>query len=100
MAQTCFPNDGLDGGTGHEVVDVEYIIFGTKVPSGVGDQTINIANLKTLGDQQAKLLQTALGLGGSGGGTTPPPTKSDKCQSDDDCESFRCLSLLAWYRQI
>ncbi|KZV87960.1 hypothetical protein EXIGLDRAFT_837880 [Exidia glandulosa HHB12029] len=85
MAQTCFPNDGLDGGTGHEVVDVEYVIFGTKVPSGVGDQTINIATLKTLGDQQAKLLQTALGLGGSGGGTTPPPTKSDKCQSDDDC---------------
>ncbi|KZV84826.1 hypothetical protein EXIGLDRAFT_595406, partial [Exidia glandulosa HHB12029] len=62
LAQTCFPNDGLDGGRGHDQVDVTYIVWGTQIPSGVGDQTINIPALKQLGDQQARLLQSALGL--------------------------------------
>ncbi|EJD35897.1 hypothetical protein AURDEDRAFT_74830 [Auricularia subglabra TFB-10046 SS5] len=86
LAQTCFPNDHLDGGKGHEPVDVEYIIFGTQVPSGVGDETIDISALKKLGDQQATLLQAALlssgGNGGSGGGGGGG---GDQCQTDDDC---------------
>jgi hypothetical protein len=35
-------------------------MFGNQVPAGVGDQTINIGNLKTLGDAQAKKLVAAL----------------------------------------
>jgi len=62
MAQTCFPDDGLDGGTGHSTLDVLYIIFGDQVPDGVGEETIDINALKTLGDQQAKKLAAALGV--------------------------------------
>ncbi|KAJ7143731.1 hypothetical protein C8R44DRAFT_565256, partial [Mycena epipterygia] len=62
LAQTCFPNDGISGNVGHDQPDVAYIMFGEQVPSGVGDTTIDIAALKTLGDQQVKLLQTALNI--------------------------------------
>jgi len=76
MAQTCFPGDGLDGGTGHVPLDVVYICFPTEVPSGVGDVTIDIGALKTLGDQQVTLLQQALGLGSAG--SSPAPSSSTK----------------------
>jgi len=62
MAQTCFPNEGLDGGKGHSRADVLYVLFGNQVPDGVGDKTIDIKTLKALGDQQAKKLAKALGL--------------------------------------
>jgi chitosanase len=82
LAQTCFPNDGLNGGIGHDGIDVlckslgrrEYlsartlmqwftdIVFGNEVPSGVGDETINISALKSLGDTAAKKLAAALGV--------------------------------------
>ncbi|KAJ6629352.1 fungal chitosanase of glycosyl hydrolase group 75-domain-containing protein [Mycena sp. CBHHK59/15] len=64
LAQTCFPNAGIDGNVGHDQPDVAYIVFGEQVPSGVGVTTIDIAALKTLGDQQVKLLQTALNIDG------------------------------------
>jgi len=60
MAQTCFPNDRLDGGTGHTRADVLYILFGNQVPAGVGKQTIDLQALKTLGDKQVKKLVKAL----------------------------------------
>jgi len=75
LAQTCFPNDNISGNNGHGPVDVLYIVFGPKVPDGVGKETIDIASLKTLGDEQAKLLQTALkidGSSGSGSGSSEP----------------------------
>jgi chitosanase len=81
MAQTCFPNEGLDGGTGHNTVDVlcepfvmlllqqlttfgtfPDVVFGQQVPSGVGQHTIDIAALKALGDKETKKLATALGV--------------------------------------
>jgi chitosanase len=82
MAQTCFPNEGLDGGKGHAPIDVLCkllatlrfihllkkivlaidVLFGNQVPSGVGDMTIDIAALKTLGDEQATKLAQALGV--------------------------------------
>jgi len=71
LAQACFPNDKISGDNGHVQVDVLYIVFGSKVPEGVGKETINIENLKTLGDEQAKLLQTALQLDGSSGSGDP-----------------------------
>jgi chitosanase len=85
MGQTCFPNAGIDGGTGHDQADVGCksahplasqqmstffvdrhssidIIFGTQVPSGVGDETIDISALKQLGDAQAQNLIKTLGI--------------------------------------
>jgi chitosanase len=38
------------------------IVFGNEVPSGVGDETINISALKSLGDTAAKKLAAALGV--------------------------------------
>lgn len=55
------------------------IVFGSKVPDGVEKNSIDIGKLKTLGDEQAKLLADALKAGGSGSGTTsetPKPSKS------------------------
>ncbi|KAJ6629351.1 fungal chitosanase of glycosyl hydrolase group 75-domain-containing protein [Mycena sp. CBHHK59/15] len=63
LAQACFPNDNINGDNGHAPPDVAYIVFGNEVPSGVGWSTIDIVALKTLGDQQAGMLQSALGLG-------------------------------------
>lgn len=83
MAQTCFPNEALDGGKGHSTTNVLCkslarlgvplllesdavlsidVLFGNQVPDGVGDKTIDIKTLKALGDQQAKKLAKALGL--------------------------------------
>ncbi|KAJ7660104.1 fungal chitosanase of glycosyl hydrolase group 75-domain-containing protein [Mycena polygramma] len=62
MGRTCFPGTTIDGAHGHSEIDVAYIVFGTKVPSGVGDKTIDIGALKSLGDAQVKALQTALGI--------------------------------------
>ncbi|KAJ7314336.1 fungal chitosanase of glycosyl hydrolase group 75-domain-containing protein [Mycena albidolilacea] len=62
LAQTCFPNDGLNGNNGHEPLDVLYIVFGTAVAPGVKDETIDIDGLKAVGDEQVGLLQAALQL--------------------------------------
>ncbi|EEB94498.1 hypothetical protein MPER_06677, partial [Moniliophthora perniciosa FA553] len=62
LARTCFPQDNLDGNRGHEARDVAYIIFGNQVPGGVRDQTIDINALKTLGDQQLRMLTRKLGI--------------------------------------
>ncbi|KAJ7741764.1 fungal chitosanase of glycosyl hydrolase group 75-domain-containing protein [Mycena maculata] len=62
VGQTCFPNATINGAQGHDAADVAYIVFGEQVPSGVGNNTIDIAALKTLGDTQVKSLQSALGL--------------------------------------
>jgi chitosanase len=43
-------------------VSLVDILFGHKVPSGVGDKTINIGALKRLGDQEATKLMRALGV--------------------------------------
>ncbi|KAJ7223343.1 fungal chitosanase of glycosyl hydrolase group 75-domain-containing protein [Mycena pura] len=69
MGQTCFPNDSIDGSQGHNTADVAYIVFGSQVPDGVENSSIDIGALKTLGDAQVKLLQDALGITGSGTAT-------------------------------
>ncbi|KAJ7769200.1 hypothetical protein DFH07DRAFT_954438 [Mycena maculata] len=43
LGQACFPNDKISGNNGHTAPDVAYIV-------------------SALGDQQAALLQSALGL--------------------------------------
>ncbi|KAJ7769201.1 fungal chitosanase of glycosyl hydrolase group 75-domain-containing protein [Mycena maculata] len=62
VGQTCFPNTNIDGENGHAEDDVAYIVFGSVVPPGIQKNTIDIPALKALGDEQMKLLQTALGL--------------------------------------
>ncbi|KAJ6494060.1 fungal chitosanase of glycosyl hydrolase group 75-domain-containing protein [Mycena vitilis] len=79
LGQACFPDDKITGNNGHAQPDVAYIIFGNQVPSGVGQSTIDIAALKTLGDKQVKLLQQALGLGGA--------SDSSKGAGDEQSES-------------
>ncbi|KAJ6629350.1 fungal chitosanase of glycosyl hydrolase group 75-domain-containing protein [Mycena sp. CBHHK59/15] len=61
IGQSCF-GPIINGGNGHPEVDVVYIVFGSQVPSGVEKSSIDIPALKSLGDAQVKLLQTALGL--------------------------------------
>ncbi|KAK0430804.1 fungal chitosanase of glycosyl hydrolase group 75-domain-containing protein [Armillaria borealis] len=73
LAQACFPDENLGGDNGHTPLDVLYIIFGSKVPSGVGKEKIDIDALKTLGDEQVQLLATALGGSGSDNSTITNP---------------------------
>ncbi|TFY70230.1 hypothetical protein EVG20_g2778 [Dentipellis fragilis] len=70
LAQSCFPNDKLSGDNGHTPLDVLYVVFGSQVPIGVGKTTIDVAALKTLGDEQTALLAKA--LGGNGAAARPP----------------------------
>ncbi|KAK0227820.1 fungal chitosanase of glycosyl hydrolase group 75-domain-containing protein [Armillaria fumosa] len=54
LANMCFPKDGLNRGKakcnsmheGHEPLDVLYIVFPTKFPSGVGKNAIDIDTLR------------------------------------------------------
>ncbi|KAJ7769169.1 fungal chitosanase of glycosyl hydrolase group 75-domain-containing protein [Mycena maculata] len=62
LGRACFPNDNISGDNGHGPADVTYIVFGKEVPTGVGNHTIDIAALKTLGDQQVQLLVQDLKL--------------------------------------
>ncbi|KAJ7621017.1 fungal chitosanase of glycosyl hydrolase group 75-domain-containing protein [Roridomyces roridus] len=62
IGQTCFPEDNISGSNGHAENDIAYIVFGTQVPSGVEENTIDISALKALGDSQVNLLQAALQL--------------------------------------
>ncbi|PBK70246.1 hypothetical protein ARMSODRAFT_974720 [Armillaria solidipes] len=76
LAQACFPDENLDGDNGHTPLDVLFrvdIIFGSKVPSGVGKEKIDIGALKTLGDEQVQLLATALSSSGSANSTITNP---------------------------
>ncbi|KAJ7153346.1 fungal chitosanase of glycosyl hydrolase group 75-domain-containing protein [Mycena filopes] len=62
LANTCFPNDALSGGNGHSPLDVLYVVFGNAPAPNVGDQTISIADLQKVGDEQVALLRAALGF--------------------------------------
>ncbi|KAJ7250708.1 fungal chitosanase of glycosyl hydrolase group 75-domain-containing protein [Mycena rebaudengoi] len=62
MGQACFPDAKIDGGSGHTELDVAYIVFGSQVPKGIERSSIDIEELKRLGDAQVGLLQMALGL--------------------------------------
>lgn len=56
LARTCFPNDNLDGATGHTKADVTYIAFtgsGSVLPSSAlnSHYITNYDKLKSLGDE-------------------------------------------------
>ncbi|KAJ5959369.1 uncharacterized protein N7479_006519 [Penicillium vulpinum] len=82
MARTCFPNDDLNGNSGHSDVDVTYILF-------TGDEAVlpssaltknyitNFTTLRSMGDKLMTALAKNLGLT-SGGTTTTLATTTKK----------------------
>ncbi|KAJ7723678.1 fungal chitosanase [Mycena metata] len=64
LGQACFPNDNITGNNGHAQRDVAYLVFGNQSPKNIDSKssTIDISALKTLGDQQVKLLVQDLNL--------------------------------------
>ncbi|KAJ6566883.1 fungal chitosanase of glycosyl hydrolase group 75-domain-containing protein [Mycena capillaripes] len=62
LGQACFPKDKITGNNGHVQRDVAYIVFANQAPKDVQRTTLNIGELKTLGDQQVRLLVKDLKL--------------------------------------
>lgn len=73
------------------------IIFPSQVPSGIGENTIDIGALKKLGDEQARLLVSDLnsnsGNGGGGG-------DEDECNSDGGRPSFMLCRMVLLLSRI
>ncbi|KAJ5272895.1 hypothetical protein N7478_008020 [Penicillium angulare] len=69
MARTCFPNDDLNGNSGHGGVDVTYILFTGKdaeLPSSAlsNNYVTNFTTLRSMGDKLVSSLVKSLGLVG------------------------------------
>ncbi|KAJ5383593.1 Fungal chitosanase [Penicillium concentricum] len=86
MARTCFPNDDLNGNSGHGDADVTYILF-------TGDESIlpssaltknyvtNFTTLRSMGDKLMTALAKNLNLSGGGGGSTTTTLKTTTTSS-------------------
>ncbi|EKV12501.1 Fungal chitosanase, putative [Penicillium digitatum] len=94
MARTCFPNDDLNGNSGHGNPDVTYIVFtgnDAVLPgSAVTDKYItDFTALRTMGDRLVTALAQNLQLsGGSDSGSSPAPAAS--CEWEGHCEGAPC----------
>ncbi|KGO72447.1 Fungal chitosanase [Penicillium italicum] len=95
MARTCFPDEDLNGNSGHGAPDVTYIVFTGKdavLPSSaVTEKYItNFTTLRALGDKLVTALAKNLNLSGgsdSGSGSTAPPAT---CEWEGHCEGASC----------
>ncbi|KAJ5168561.1 uncharacterized protein N7482_004155 [Penicillium canariense] len=85
MARTCFPNDDLNGNSGHGGVDVTYILFtgdDAVLPSSAlsKNYVTNFSTLRSMGDKLitalAQNLNLAAGGSSSGSSTTSTTTAS------------------------
>ncbi|CEO60467.1 Putative Chitosanase preproprotein [Penicillium brasilianum] len=114
MARTCFPNDDLNGNSGHGAVDVTYILFtgnDAVLPSSAlsKNYVTNFSTLRSMGDKLITALAKNLKLvSGGGPSTTTLTTKvstttstgtaststscswaghciGSSCSSNDDC---------------
>ncbi|KAJ5688778.1 hypothetical protein N7462_003170 [Penicillium macrosclerotiorum] len=119
MARTCFPNDDLNGNSGHTGVDVTYILFtgdDAVLPSSAlnNNYVTNFSTLRSMGDKLITALAKNLNLSSGGSGnpsttTTSSPTSTSgsgscswsghcagsSCSSDDDCsDDLVCKSGL------
>ncbi|KAJ5164446.1 Fungal chitosanase [Penicillium coprophilum] len=79
MARTCFPNDDLNGNSGHGDADVTYILFTgdhAVLPSTAFNNhyVTNFTSLRTTGDDLVAALANNLKLGSGGGGGSPTTT--------------------------
>jgi len=68
MAQTCFPNDDLNGNNGHVPSDVFYAVFTGNSSVALSEDGSTIASFSTLqsmGDSYMASLQSCVGIGAS-----------------------------------
>ncbi|KAJ5513243.1 Fungal chitosanase [Penicillium fimorum] len=75
MARTCFPDDDLNGNSGHGDADVTYILFtgsDSILPSSAltKNYITNFTTLRSMGDKLMTALAKNLNLSGGGGSTT------------------------------
>lgn len=106
LARTCFPNDDLNGNSGHTPADVtckisRYLLFLAPLLTIVsidivftGDDAVlpksainnnyvtDFDTLKSMGDEFMADLVNSLGLSGSGGSSTPPSGNQDPSNSN------------------
>ncbi|KAF7718269.1 Chitosanase [Penicillium ucsense] len=106
MARTCFPNDDLNGNSGHGAVDVTYIMFTGKdavLPSSAlnNNYITNFSTLRSIGDRLVTALAKNLNLiSGGGTPTTLTTTTSTSgssptgttCEWAGHCEGAPCSS--------
>ncbi|KAJ5087210.1 hypothetical protein N7456_010826 [Penicillium angulare] len=99
MARTCFPNDDLNGNSGHGDVDVTYILFTGKdavLPSSAlsNNYVTNFTTLRSMGDKLINSLVKSLGLGsGSPSSSTTTTTSSGSsptCSWSGHCAGASC----------
>ncbi|CAP80409.1 hypothetical protein E8E15_009838 [Penicillium rubens] len=101
MARTCFPNDDLNGNSGHGDVDVTYILFtgdDSVLPNSALNKNYvtNFTTLRSMGDKLMTALAKNLKLvvdGGDGGSPTTTagsnPT-SGSCEWEGHCAGASC----------
>ncbi|KAJ5773064.1 hypothetical protein N7457_007960 [Penicillium paradoxum] len=124
MARTCFPNDDLNGNSGHVDPDVTYILFTGKdsvLPSSALNENYitNFSTLRSMGDKLMTALAKNLNLSSGGPSTTlttsasgskPTSTTSSSgssptggsCSWEGHClgKTLSTLSILALYQTI
>ncbi|KAJ5686358.1 hypothetical protein N7536_008977 [Penicillium majusculum] len=103
MARTCFPNDDLNGNSGHGDADVTYILF-------TGDDAVlpksaltknyvtNFTTLRSMGNKLMTALAKNLKLSGGGdSGSSPSITTTasgsgptESCEWEGHCEGASC----------
>ncbi|KAE8356744.1 fungal chitosanase of glycosyl hydrolase group 75-domain-containing protein [Aspergillus coremiiformis] len=88
MARTCFPDEGLSGGKGHNAADVTYIVFtgdSAVLPGSALDSNYvtDFDALRSMGDKLVGALVSNLRLsgGGNGGSSRPSPSSSSPASS-------------------
>ncbi|EAW13238.1 glycoside hydrolase family 75 protein [Aspergillus clavatus NRRL 1] len=112
MARTCFPNDNLNGDSGHVPADVTYIFFTGKdsvLPSSAVNKNYitDFTKLRSMGDSLVNAFASQLGIssgGGNGGGdgghttlhtttatrTATAPTSTATCDWEGHCLGTAC----------
>ncbi|KAJ5921001.1 hypothetical protein N7466_009327 [Penicillium verhagenii] len=84
MARTCFPKENLNGNSGHDNVDVTYILFTGKdavLPTSALNKNFitNFTTLRSMGDRYMGALVKNLGLSGGSGAPITSGGSRTKC---------------------
>ncbi|PTU21244.1 hypothetical protein P175DRAFT_0436784 [Aspergillus ochraceoroseus IBT 24754] len=104
MARTCFPDEDLNGDSGHTPADVTYIVFlgdSAVLPSSALNThyITNFGTLKSMGDSLVNALASNLGLSGTKTTsattlttTTTASTSTASCSWEGHCKGASCSS--------
>lgn len=102
MARTCFPNDNLNGNSGHENSDVAYILFIGKdavLPSHALNRNYvtNFGTLRSMGDKLITALANNLEIdavdsNGTATTTSSGPESTGSCAWQGHCAGATCDS--------